>query len=503
MGWNSKTGRPNSFPEDTTDLNGPTIQVQPRIAWLLRTSRLDSEFARPSDFMKRVRDLGRPSIAGGPNDVETRGRRLTAEVITTYEQVLDLRPGKLLGPCDALCRSFETGGLRHSSPMTREQRWDELVRLEGRFQDGAMTGGDWLSYSNLINRPDGDQQFPSVQEEWTHRLVTEMVRSVGPAYYARMEAISRLLQEKNPRRIAITVVEDVIAEKGAQGTVDAVAVLGDAPRGAALREVLRIFTTTTAGPRRGAALAIHQWGTLGHIGADVREAVGRAAVSVAGQGTPDALSAAAVVAPFVSQRLTVSLQQRARAAGEPTLPPRRTARPPMLGRYVDAAVRYSDAPGDRMIERLLQEALADDDSGRRHHALSLISVSPYGPAIADVALGVCRGSTDPVARRSAARMLDYLADARHQPGLVGLLDDPDPVLQGMALNALAHSSGVPPDIDLHKHFIHPQVAPTAIYAAGMSGHPDVQSAMDSRFASSEIRQRAAWWLRHGPRVAPA
>ncbi len=503
MGWNAATGRPHVFPEDTSDLNGPQIQVRPRIAWLLRTNRIDSPYRKPADFVARAADLGRPSLPGGPSDIETRGRTLDAEVIRTYEMVLELPKGSLLGPADSLSRSFLARGIRHRSVIHPEERWAELAELEGRFQDRTMTGGDWLTFSNLLDQPDGLPMFPSILEEWAHRLVIELMRSVGPAYLARMEAISRLVQVENPRRAVVQAVKDMTLEKGAQGVIDAVAALGDAPSDSTMDTVLDIFTSTEGGARTGAALAIDQWSTLGEFSEHARRRIERAIVGVARDDPTEGARAGLIVAPGLSPKLAVSLRRMVDPSLWASSGTLRSHRPSGLARYLDAAYRYSGSPGDHMIERLLQEALSDAPGGRRHHAIVLIGASPYRSPVADAAAESLEGSTDPASRHRAGLLMTYLAGEGHQQTLVRMLRDADPQVQADALTALGHSTGVPADVDLHDHLVCPAVAGSAIYAAGMSHHPDVVSARDSRFTSPVVRDSARWWLRHGPRVEQA
>lgn len=503
MGWNASTGRPYVFPEDTSDLNGPQIQIRPRIAWLLRTNRIDSPYRQPAEFVKRVADLGRPAVPGGPSEIETRNRSLDAEVILTYEMALDLPKGSLIGPADSLSRSFLTRGIRHHSVVHPEARWGELAQLEGKFQDHAMTGGDWLTFSNLLDQPDGLPMFPSTLEEWSRRLVIELMRSVGPAYLARMEAISRLVQVEHPRRAVVRAVQDMTLEKGAQGIIDVVAALGDAPRAPTMNTVLDIFTSTEGGARTGAALALDQWLSLGGFSADARRRVERAIVEVAHADPDEGARAGLILAPHLSPKLAVSLRRMVDSSVPPAAGPLRSRRPPGLAHYLDAAYRFSAASGDRMIERLLQEALSEDPGGRRHHAIVLIGASPYREPIASAAAELLEQSTDPATRHRAGLLMTYLAGEAHQQALVRMLRDPDTQVQAHALTALAHSTGVPAEVDLHDHLSRPDVALSAIYAAGMSGHPDVVSARDSRFAPPEVRDSACWWLRHGARVEGA
>ncbi|TWP35917.1 hypothetical protein [Leekyejoonella antrihumi] len=504
MGWSAKTGRPSNIPRDLTDLNGPAIDPKPRVLWLLRMTRMASPLGEVKEFCAQATALGHPLGSDTLSSIENGRRAMSAEVITTYERVLHKRPGDLLGPSDALWRTFGSIGLRHTSHTTRDATWTELERLEGRFQDNQMTGGDWLSFSNLVDMRDGLMLFPSVQEEWSDRLVTEMMRSVGAAYIARCEAISRLLHDPQPRRAIIQAVRVATHEDGAQGTIDAVAALGDAPRASALDEVLRIFSTTTGGPRTGAALALQQWADLGEFDTADRDRITRHLVAVAHDDPTEGGEAAMVVAPYISSQLTTALLRRSGAEGRVAALPTRMRRPPRIGQYLSAAANYSGISTDPMLERLLQEALAHEHDGRGHHALVLLGASPYREPIAETALDIF-ASAEPPARKAAGHMLTYLAGPQHQQALTALLHDPELSVQAFALQALAHSSGVPADIDLHEHLIHPSLASATIYAAGMSGHPDLASAVGSRFVRGDVQQSAKWWMAHGTRVddAPA
>ncbi|WP_344342216.1 helix-turn-helix domain-containing protein, partial [Streptomyces rhizosphaericus] len=98
-------GRPQTVLDDETDLNGPRVDVDRRVGWVLRMARMTT-----------------PGPAGGPlrleamaeavgvsttrlHRVET-GATRSGQVTDAYERVLAMPEGSLRAPVDVACRTF-------------------------------------------------------------------------------------------------------------------------------------------------------------------------------------------------------------------------------------------------------------------------------------------------------------------------------------------------------------------------------------------------------------
>ncbi|TWP33723.1 hypothetical protein [Leekyejoonella antrihumi] len=492
-------GRPRDLPFDETPLRGGRVDTRARVAWLLRVSRMASaDGGTGADFCRRLSEHGYPVGASVLSRRESGQEETPGAMISAYERALGLPSGHMRGVCEAMWRSLEVGAPRSSAvPMSRLELADELARIDELVDAGGMQGGDWLSLAHVLGQPAGLILPPSVQERWTYRLLTEMVCSVQGAYISRVEALSRMMVEPLTRDTVRAAVRTFIAEPGAQGVIDAVAILGETSDPDVVTELLSMFVQQRGAVRQGAATALLQSIVLGQLSAAQVVQLRTAILTVVRDDPQDGAAPAFMMAQRLSLQMTrevveiLGFNPGDKPAGA------HIQSPAALREYVAAAEAVSGIHGDRMLERLLREALSDDFVERQHHALMTLVVSPYRNALAETAIQLVDGSPDPVAREAAGHMLSYLAGEPQVDHLCKLLERPDPQLQLVGLMGLAHSIGVPADVDLHDQLTNLELSSRAVYAAGMSRHPDIRPESGIRIATTQAQAQASWWLQHG------
>jgi len=449
-----------------------------------------------ADFCRQLAEHGYPTGVSALSRRESGQEAMPVAMMTAYEQVLGLPDGQLRGVAEAHRRALDgrTRGSR-ARELDRREIADELGRIDSLISAGRMRGGDWLSLAEVLAHPGGPILPPSIQHKWISLLLTEMIRSVQGAYTSRLEALSHLMVEPLTRATVREAVRSLIDEPGAQALVDAVSVFGEVHDADVFAETLELFVRRRGAVRRGAAAGLLQPIVLGRLTADQVGQLCRAILTVVREDPEDGADPAFMLAQRISLEITrevvgvLGYNPGSQPVGA------HIQAPAALQEYLSAAEAVSGIHGDRMLERLLREALTSDFVERQHHALMMLVVSPYRNCLAETAIQLVEGSTDTVVRDAAGHMLGYLSGEQQTDHLCKLLERPDPRLQIVGLLGLAHSCGVPADVDLSKQLANPEVASVAIYAAGMSSHPCLDEAAVSD--SADLREKAHWWLRTG------
>lgn len=161
---------------------------------------------------------------------------------------------------------------------------------------------------------------------------------------------------------------------------------------------------------------------------------------------------------------------------------------------------YSD---DRMLPRLIREALFHRDSERRHLASLLLSASPFATSVTDEMVARISESHPHWIRGRLATLARYLSADEHRMRLVDLLDDQADEVAIPAAHAIGHLRlNVVSDQALRnslaREWSNRQQA--KMYALGMSGSPVLSLLAHSSNASDWQRAAAAWWMRNGDAI---
>lgn len=499
MTWSSMRGRPRDLPVDRTPLRGARIDTRARVAWLLRVSRMASpQGGTGAEFSRRLKEAGLPVGASALSRREHGQEDISGAMITAYEEALGLPEGHLRGVCESLRRTWGVHVAERSTVLTRAQVAATLRHLDAQIERGDVTGADWLELSRILVGPGGAVLPPSLLGAWTRRLMREMLRSVGGAYIARVEALAGLMADPVTRRSVSDAVLELIEDPGAGCLVDTVTILGETNDDDVIRPLITIFTERTGPARIGAARALLQQIVVGALSLEQIAAVERAIVRVVEEDPDDGGDAAFILAQRISLRMTQLVVTRLGRHPGDRAPGAHIQSPALLDRYLSAAAHWSGVHGDEMLERLLREALTEDFLERQHQASMMLMVSPYRRILADTALDILENEQDPSARDGARSLLGYLVVPDHRKRLMSMLRRPDMELQSTALHALAHTGGVPVDLDLTPYLHNDTLSRDALYAAGMSAHPALCVVMNSDDFPPSLKEGARWWLDLGP-----
>jgi hypothetical protein len=169
--------------------------------------------------------------------------------------------------------------------------------------------------------------------------------------------------------------------------------------------------------------------------------------------------------------------------------------------------RVPQAPSydqDRLLPRMVREALFHRDSERRHVASLLISASPFAGGVTDELLTLLEDSGHrPWIRSRAATVARYLGGESHRLRLTRFLDDPSPdvvvdVVQG--LGHLPYSRLTDQVLRASLRSQYDDVGRATLYALGMTGSPGLTGILGSPGRPEWQKAAARWWLATGPAI---
>ncbi len=514
----SVRGRRPELPVDTTVFDGPDIDLEARVAWLLRVSRLasdDPEARRLRPFAARLGEAGFLVDHTAVSHWENAARPVPAFAFAGYEQVLGLPRGQLRGAVEMLRAGFPgTGTPPAPSPWVQPQQ--QLDLAFERTRSGHPAGGDWLLLADVLTGPDRVLVPTVVLEELVGALLGELVRAVGSAYTSRFQALRALLGGPGPlSSVVLAAIEAAVAEPGAQVVYEPISLRGELNEAGNVRGLVALLGAPEPGIRTGATHAVANL-------LITRTFPGSAAASLEAR-IADLLTAGPaeqelgrMLLPQLPLRSIARVQSRLRsrlrsplspaeaepAAGTPQPDLRAGQEHDVVATLCACVLAAGTWPEDAMLARLLRESLFSRRPELRHHAGLLLAVTPYAQPLGTALVAELDRTHDPVSEDALSWLLSYVAAPCHTDSLKGWLADPAPRRVVAGLRALAHSGSRFPDVDLAAHLggDEPTVAQAALYAAGMSGHPVLAALAGEPTADRERRAAAAWWLRTGAAV---
>lgn len=503
MTWPQVRGRPRNMPEDRSPLRSQAVDVDARVCWLMRVTRMASPLGGTGEeFSQRLATLGIHLDGPAISRLESNQRTFPAALISAYETLLERPGGSLLAVCDAMCRTLSYRSIRPARELPDSEVREELDRISEVIRHGQPTGGDWLSLAHLMTQSNGIVLPRFVEDQWLYQLIDEMSRAAGSSYITRIEAMSRVMTHAFGAGRLMGVGLDRIREAGVQGAGDVVHVWGDGHDRASVEQAIALLAEgEDLEVQRGAALALLQRVIEGRLETTQVARLVEATRAMARDDRTMSQETAFMLGRRISPEFGAEISATTGCLpGSAPGGARIDRPPPELRTYVEAAREHSGIEEDRMFERMLREALTDDFPERRFQSRMMLGASPYAPVIADTALHVQRSSQSRAARQAAALLLTHLSLHVTAADLEPMLDSSDPYIRGRSLVALAHGPGIRHDLDLHTHLLDPEVGLKAAYAAGMTRHPDLGAGSTHRLASPVVRRTAQWWTHRGGRV---
>lgn len=382
MVWGSNNGRSTRLAPDTSDPRGLSVDVDVRIAWLLRVNRMGSVFGGTcSDLSKRLSAGGYSTNTSWLSRRETGSQRVPMGLLSAVEQELRLERGHLVGMALYLRRmllSTRVGSVRSVAGRRSADLQVELDRLAGAVDDGTATGADWMCLTHLVST--GQVVVPlSVVRCWVSFLAAERTRSFGVGYVTRTAALAELMMFRSIDSGVADAVREVAQQPGALHVADTYAVLGCSRNPQIQLDLVRQLTACDGEHRRGAARALVQALSTSSVQEPVAAVLAGTLLELAG------VEDTAVTALSIASRVSSSVHRQVAAVVDvPADPTTNVSIRMQVKPYLRAAAAESGVE-DPMLDRLLTEALDSRRAERSRHAAVLIGMTPYAGSLASVA----------------------------------------------------------------------------------------------------------------------
>lgn len=494
--------RPPDEIDDRSALDGNRIDIAARIGWLLRTSRTAAGLS--------LRDL---AAAAGPgatspatlSRVETSGRR-SGQVVAAYESALGLPYGHLRAPIDVLCRTFS-----YAPPDTEPHVPPPTLTGFSAAVDGvrdAPDGHDWLRFAEYhAASPFGLTAADA--RPLVAQLASEVNRAAGSAYQLRYEALAKLRCSAYDRLVD-EVVRTAVAAPGMQRPADLLSAVTELPTPELVVWCGDLLGHPSWQIARAGCLGLQNMRSVGGLDqADWMPLV-----------TPLAEACRASVGdplrePILSGTLA-SLPSSVRSAvhdllDRPLAPPRRAiawTRSRRNAHFSQAAgmaaalcADHGDGADEPMLARFLFEILYDFRATHVVTTSFVLAASPYGRAARELLGRTVLDGPDETTRHGAAYAFANLMLPFDEVDPSPWLAADDPVVRGAGLTIAGFAgAALPPDLLDRCLAEGGEAAHDALFAAGMSGQPELAAIAADPGQPAAIRDGAAWWLREGPRV---
>jgi hypothetical protein len=159
---------------------------------------------------------------------------------------------------------------------------------------------------------------------------------------------------------------------------------------------------------------------------------------------------------------------------------------------------------DRMLVRLVREALFHRDSERRHLASLLISASPFGDAITDELLTLLAVPNAPtLVRGRAATLSRYLGTDVHRLRMLRFVEDDNDLVGTVVVQGVGHMTFTEFSDQVIRSSLREEWSPrerAKMYALGMTGSPGLGAILRSGNAPEWQKIAARWWVSQGAAV---
>lgn len=514
-----RRGRRYHVPVDETPLNGPTVDVDARVGWLLLMSRLhhhDSALALGESFNAALRAVGLQADRSAVSRWESGKVSPRYSVLVAYEQALGLRTGQLTSVVNAQRRAFGPGVSPAWSPVLDASSAGFHERLDALFDgllEGPGSGAEWTALAHHVSAVGTMYVHGGVWKQLSEKLIDQLARSVGVSYLQRFEAVRLLLEHRVAHPFLLRATGTFLDDPSVQVVTDPISVLevSDSPAAAAV-VLERYVTTRSAYVRAAAASAVAYKIEAGCYGAADLELI--EAALARHLRAPDArielfdelimsLPRPAQVRLLGASRGMLGHEQAAQSAmhGERVASESARLSSARIAREIrdqmPASRLYDD---DVMTTRLIREALFSARPNRSHYASIALLGSPTRSVLARVLAAEidAAGLEDPMSTHFS-RLLRYVAGQDQEETLLRWLPKaPAPVAVDVALT-LGHLLSDRPLGELV-----PMVRDddslldrAVLYGLGMRQSAALHGiALDGRW-STGLRDSASWWMRHG------
>lgn len=518
-----RPGRIQKIAYDATPLNASRPDIDARIGWLLAMSRLhhpDPEMSDGRRFVQAIATAGYRASRSLVSRWESGEIAVSYEAMSAYELALGMEPGRI---------SSLTGYMRAAIPgvkarvirplldpgaMEFSYRLDELIEL---VEEGEAGAADWQDLGWHLAAVPLAHLRAHTWETLCRRLVDVLPRSIKVPYRQYSTAAMNLASVPRAQEFLTEAVVQFVSTPGVQVLSDVVALLDQLPTRDAARLVLDLIDD----PPADTVMELAVWVAAQKVqrGDFTAEERTRLDMAVLRQWRADPVKASEQLARLVAslpEGIRSTLAAAASKAGRQRLGyavERGEEFGPSLTQSLSHDIAEAARSGvpqrpsygeDRMLERLVREALFHIDSERRHLASLLVSASPFGNAVAAELLSLlATASLPPLVRGRMATMARYLSDEEHRLRMLNFIDDPSDEVGAMLVQAVGHMTLSDFSDQAIRGALGPELTPrerAKMYALGMTGSPGLALIARASTAPEWQRTAAAWWLSQGPAV---
>ena len=483
--------------DDPSPLSGATVDVGPRIGWVLRMARLS-----PS---------GEHAVwQGGPSGRDERdppppggGRHArSGYIVDGYERALGLPEGSLRAPVDVLCRTFPYAPADRDPgpPVTTVP---EMSRLTERVSGHDVTGGQWLRWARALAQPGAIGMPEAMARDLVRRLAAELGRSTSHGYPTRYEALA-LIRCSGYGHVVLDVAREVVADPHVQVLYDLMSAVGEAPSQEAIAWCLDLLDSDRPRLVTGAALGLEAMGEVAGGGSTfwgqlVDPLLERFERSHDGSAAHTWLSHLLRLVP------RTVLATTGRRPGQPLAPAADIpdwSRSRLNQHWVEcqdrslAITRGLGLPEQPLLSRLLFEVAIGPHESRAVTSYMLLGAIPGMPsAVGKHVAEIADAHPDPVVQDRAGRRLSGGLHGAHHPIADRWLTHGTREQRDRALLLAGAAGRLLPEEVLLADPNEP-----ALYAAGMTGHPVLPKLAADVSQPESVRGAARWWLDCGTRV---
>ncbi|MFZ5847276.1 MAG: hypothetical protein ACOYX5_07850 [Actinomycetota bacterium] len=518
-----RPGRVQKIAYDDTPLSSRKPDIDARIGWLLAMSRLhhpDPEMADGRRFVQALAAVGCTASRSLVSRWESGEIPISYEGMAAYEKALALVPGQvssITGYVRAAIPGVKTRVARPQlDPATPEfsRRFDELIDLA---EDDAACATEWQDLGWHLAAVPLAHLRAHTWEKITRQVVNRLPRSLKVPYRQYSTAAMNLAASPRAQDYLTDAVHDYIHTPGVQVLTNPIGILDQLPTRKAAEMVLDLVEE----PPSEAVGALAVWVAAQKVtrGDFTPEERSRLDMLVLRRWRANPAKASAELAELIAclpEGLRSTLTDAAAKAGrrklEYVVESGEDLAPNMargLSHDLAEAAR-AQVPNeptydeDRMLQRLVREALFHRDSERRHLASLLISASPFGEALADGLLSLIGVANAPTpVRVRAATLARYLSTDAHRLRMVGFLDDANDEVGTFVAQAIGHMTFTSFSDQVLRSSLQDEWSPrerAKMYALGMTGSPGLEVLARSRNTPEWQRTAARWWIAQGPAV---
>lgn len=518
-----RPGRLQRIAYDATPLNSSKPDIDSRIGWLLAMSRLhhaNTDFQDGGRFVAALKDVGFPTSRSLLSRWESGEIPISYEGMSAYERVLGLESGRI---------SSITGYIRASIPGVRArvvrpkldpttpefaERFDELLE---KAEDGAALACDWQELGWHMTAAPMVHLRAHSWELLTRRLVNELPRSIKVAYRQYSTAAMNMAGVLRAQDFMVDAIKTYVSDPDVQVITNPMGLLDRLPT----RDAARLILDVLSDPPNDAVFDVAVWCATtkvvnGDFTAEERSELDMLVLRLWRRNSAKASEDLAQLIANLPEGMRSTLVHAATKAGRKKLgyvvehgEEMVAGKARIITQDLADGARArvpNDASydEDRMLPRLIREALFHRDSERRHLAALLVSSSPFAEAVADEMLGVVADEgCPPWMRIRAATLVRYLSTDDHRMRMLTLIEHPTEEIAAPITQGLGHLSSTPLADQALRNSLGKEWSlreRAKMYALGMTGSPGLQSIARSNDVPEWQKSAARWWSAQGPAI---